>query len=92
MIFEKGQTIYIIYRVKARKRNRHNWKVEQGIILNDNGTDSRVRIKVNENYQTRIKRRCVFSNLQSAESKCEYWNHWGKYHKNIDYRGKRKHR
>lgn len=90
MVFKKGQTIYFIYRVKATNKNKHNWKVRSGIVLNDNGISSEIEIKPTRKPPHKVNRKYIFSDMKDAESKCEYYNHWGKYHKNIQYRGRKK--
>lgn len=92
MTFEKGQSIYFIYKVKVKKRNSHKWKVKQGIVSQDNVMDPRVEIENEKGSAKKVKRRYIFLDRYSAESKCENWNQWGKYHKNVDYRGKRRKR
>ncbi len=90
MTFEKGQKVYFIYRIKAAHKNSHKWKVNEGIVVSDNGRTPKVEIKVAKGLLKMVKRKHIFVDLRCAESRCEYWNHWGKYHKNISYRGRKK--
>ncbi len=87
MTFEKGQKVYFIYRVKAAHKNSHKWKVNEGIVVSDNGMNPKVKIKVVKGVLKTVKRNHIFVNLRCAESRCEYWNHWGRYHKNVPLSG-----
>lgn len=85
--FKIGQEVYGIYRVKNNK-GINKWHVADG---------KRKIIDIKNKYifatrPFRAKEIEVFETYKEAEKQCGYRNHWGKYHKNIDYRGKRKHR
>ena len=61
-----------------------------GIVILGGENGSKIEIKPENKQPRKVSSRYVFKDLKDAETKCEYWNHWGKYHKNIDYRGRKK--
>lgn len=83
--FKVGQEVYVIHRIKNNK-GVHKWHVTEGkrkiIDIKDKYIFANRPLKAKDNE--------VFETYEEAESQCEYRNHWGKYHKNIDYRGRRK--
>lgn len=83
-MFEIGQEVYVIYKIK-NKRGVHKWHVSDKVKIIDN--------KNKYFFQSnpfKAKRNQIFATYEEAKRKCEYYNHWGKYHKGNNFRGRRK--
>ena len=83
--FEIGQEVYVIYR-KKNSKSVNKWYVAEGArkIIDKNGK------YVFSKKPLKVKKNEVFADYEQAIAQCEYRNHWGKYHKNVSFRGKRK--
>ena len=83
--FEIGQEVYVIHRVKNSK-GVNKWHIA-------NGKRKILDIKdqyIFEQKPLKAKEKDVFETYEEEENQCEYSNYWGKYHKNINFRGRRK--
>lgn len=83
--FKVGQEVYVIHKVK-NKKGVNKWHVADG---------KRKIVDIRDKYiftikPLKVKKNEVFETYKEAENQCEYRNHWGRYHKNISYRGKKK--
>ena len=66
MVFKEGQDVYFLNRIKKKHHNAH-----------------RVEVKTSDQNIVSIRRRVIFEtkDKENAEEKCDYWNHWDRYHK-----------
>jgi hypothetical protein len=83
MVFKEGQDVYFLNRIKKKHHNTHMWVVEPAIVVSDKGNNHRVEIKISDQNIVSIRRRVIFEtkDKENAEEKCDYWNHWDRYHK-----------
>lgn len=83
MVFKEGQDVYFLNRIKKKHHNAHMWVVEPAIVVSDKGNNHRVEVKTSDQNIVSIRRRVIFEtkDKENAEEKCDYWNHWGRYHK-----------
>lgn len=51
------------------------------IVVSDKGNNHRVEVKTPNQNIVSIRRRVIFDIKENAEEKCDYWNHWDRYHK-----------
>lgn len=83
MVFKEGQEVYFLNRIKKKHHNAHMWAVEPAIVVSDEGNNHRVEVKTSDQNIVSIRRRVIFEtkDKENAEEKCDYWNHWDRYHK-----------
>ena len=82
MVFTEGQEVYFMYKVKRKHHNSHKWTVESAIVVSDKGKNNpRVEVKTENQNIISIRRKLTFDTKEKAEKKCNYWNHWNRYHK-----------
>lgn len=81
MVFKEGQEVYFLNRIKKKHHNAHMWAVEPAIVVSDKANNHRVEVKTSDQNIVSIRRRVIFETKENAEEKCDYWNHWDRYHK-----------